>query len=92
MKKLRLEVEELSVESFDTAARSGLRGTAFGHSGIVDTDNPRDCGSGESYAGGDGAVLAGTCGGSRWSVDYSCEGASCLESCFFDTCSCTAVE
>ena len=92
MPKLKLEIEELSVESFDTAAPSGQRGTAFGHSRIVDTDNPHECGSGDSYAAGDQAVLAGTCGGGGWSVDYSCEGASCLDSCFFQTCSCTVVE
>ena len=46
MRKMKLEVEELAVESFETAAAHGRGGTVFGRMPIVNPPN-------EPAAGGD---------------------------------------
>lgn len=37
MKKIRLDVDALAVESFGTGPAGGARGTAFGHAAAVET-------------------------------------------------------
>jgi hypothetical protein len=68
MKKLRLQVEELAVESFDTSYLQHERGTVEGHSGTC-TD-PESC----DYSCH--SLLPSDC----CTVDVTCP-ASCAQSC-----------
>ncbi len=43
MRKLKLAIENLKVESFDTAAAGGERGTVVGASGIQPATKPAPC-------------------------------------------------
>ncbi|HEX6040025.1 hypothetical protein [Longimicrobium sp.] len=82
MRKLKLEVEELAVETFAAGAAAASRGTVMGQAAErpgmgMERDVPVD--------GGD------TGGG--WTGMDTCYGASCLETCTFNTClSCTATQ
>jgi hypothetical protein len=83
MKKLKLDVGELRVESFQTARATMQRGTVRGHltrlhcTEFVDCTIDFGCGTGTGGTGGTGAASCnGTC-------DASCNGscASCVATC-----------
>jgi hypothetical protein len=83
MRKLRLEIEDLKVESFDAGAAEARKGTVRGRISIhCDPSSPDTCDGGQtcdgglSCAGGCGASGVNTCG-------YSC-GGTCDYTC--DTC------
>jgi hypothetical protein len=64
MKKLKLEVEDLRVETFDTKGGTGDRGTVVGHSTYVITKDAELCDTaGSGCDTGDGVCGAGTYGG-----------------------------
>ncbi|HEU0052026.1 MAG TPA: hypothetical protein VFQ39_02570 [Longimicrobium sp.] len=81
MKKLRLDMEDLRVESFQTAGGAGLsRGTVRGHATLRHCTEFVDCtidfGCGTVGCGTGAASCNGTC-------DASCNGscASCVATC-----------
>jgi hypothetical protein len=78
MKKLKLDLDRLAVDTFEPAEGESERGTAYAH----------------GYGASEDAVVGieGTCGtGPGWTGMDTCEGESCLQTCTFDTClSCTA--
>ncbi len=54
MRKLKLAIEDLTVESFDTAAAGGARGTVVGASGIQpapESEPLGECGTGAAHTG-----------------------------------------
>lgn len=77
MKKLRLNLDELKVESFETVLHQNKKGTAFGQGVSQDTDptTPCDCGGG-------GGTVGVSCGGSCIATcpntcAYTCDDATC---------------
>ena len=82
MSKLKLDLGELRVESFEAVARDSGQGTVFGHitapdDGCVASEYPPACGSnGDTY-----------CGACEYSGEYS----NCYNTCYAATCrSCPA--
>lgn len=78
MKKLRLEIDELAVESFATAAEMGQNGTVeafgtqLGHTcGAVNTCGPQTCGQLICVFDTDG------CGGGSVGCSAGCPSAGC---------------
>lgn len=74
MKKLRLQIDDLSVESFETGDVAKRRGTVIGH--LVYTD-PRACTEqgactidGTCADTACGNSCAGTCFGTCWCTDH----------------------
>ena len=83
MRKLKLEIEDLAVETFGTGGAAAPRGTVMGRAAgsvAVEMDVLMDGGS-----------CGGTGGG--WTGMDTCYGESCLQTCTFNTClSCTATQ
>jgi hypothetical protein len=63
MRKLKLEVEQLKVESLVVEAENGHRGTVNGQQKVMPSADPRECDTG--YCGGGG-------GGGGASYEYGC--------------------
>lgn len=84
MRKLSLELDELAVESFETAAVQALRGTVDGH---VVSMQPGQCVTDEDLSCGGSCPHAGTCGENscQESCYASCAG-TCGSTCGADTC------
>ncbi|HEU0301639.1 MAG TPA: hypothetical protein VFR37_19445 [Longimicrobium sp.] len=62
MKKLALRLDDLEVDTFTTAERTGGKGTVRGHYGATHTQGGETC----------WASCFGTCGGDT--CDYTCPG------------------
>lgn len=82
MKKLSLKLDELAVESFETASAQAPRGTVEGQ-GFTDqgcvTDEYQSCGGSCPYVGTCGEnTCQGTC---RASCYGTCDGNTCEGSC-----------
>jgi hypothetical protein len=73
MRKLKLELAELEVTSFETPTSSGLRGTVAGHKTAPPTEF--------------GATCDGTCEGGGYTCDYQSCGGICPATCWGDVCS-----
>ncbi|HEU0012184.1 MAG TPA: hypothetical protein VFQ45_00800 [Longimicrobium sp.] len=75
MKKVKLEVESLEVESFETAASGDEQGTVFGHATLVCSEQwtCTSCDSNESCLEVScGASCGGACGDQTYAM-HSCE-------------------
>jgi len=89
MRKLKLGLEELRVDSFDTGAAGEGRGTVHGHvsqfctRGPVTCDVGYTCDGGYTCAGDTCVVLScdGACGSNLCATDPSCTTPSCLQTC-----------
>jgi hypothetical protein len=86
MRKIRLDLDALAVDSFAVSAESAPRGTVQGHGGrqSIDICEPLphdytevDCTAAASCNGTCYASCGGGCGG--WSGYYTCGGFSCRE-------------
>ncbi len=90
MKKLSLALDELSVESFDTSAPSGRRGTVEGRSS--DTYADMSCGgtcNGTCYPASCAScaiTCEGSCASGCGSCATVCGGVSCGSTCEYATC------
>ncbi|HLM68348.1 MAG TPA: hypothetical protein VK358_12505 [Longimicrobium sp.] len=86
MKKMKLNLDELAVDSFDTSANEKPRGTVFGeqctcHTACTCPGCPTCAAScnGTCYE-----ATCNTCAG-QWTCDYSCDSCQytqCANSCF----------
>ncbi|HEX6909725.1 MAG TPA: hypothetical protein VF142_05010 [Longimicrobium sp.] len=79
MNKLKLHLDELVVESFDTAGRAGEKGTVFGEQCTCPT--ACTCPGCETcdYTCDDPTCVGQTCDG------YTCEGSCPLDGCALET-------
>lgn len=73
-KKLRLEMEELTVESFPTAEHDGLRGTVHGRDRSYTRDPEIDCQQ-ETVSGTMPCLCASA--GEQYSCDSTCNPDQC---------------
>jgi len=73
MRKLKLDLADLEVTSFETPERTTVRGTVAGHK----TAPPTELG---------GASCPGTCDGA-YTCDYASCGGTCPGTCWGDVCS-----
>lgn len=78
MKKLKLDIDDLKVESFETTKIPDKVGTIQGHQYVIDTDPPNNpCGGG----GGGGTIFT-----SYITQCRTCYRHSCVPTCGGDTC------
>jgi hypothetical protein len=86
MKKMKLNLEQLAVDSFDTSAAPEKRGTVFGEQCTCPTNCtcPGCPTCYESCNGTCGDSCYGTCAG-QWSCDPTCDSCyytQCAQSCY----------
>ncbi|HSU16751.1 hypothetical protein [Longimicrobium sp.] len=99
MKKLTLALEDLAVDSFDTAPVRGGRGTVEARSGTTYADEscngtcawtcyPATCATCDYACGGSGVSCGGGCGSGGATCGSTCDYATCAqpESCWMNIC------